>query len=107
MTAARIRCACGEPFEQLWWERPTRQSAEWAANEQVLVFRKPDGTYSYPGRSDKPTPPGFERILIKSDREMAKHEREANVVHERRHYDSNGRGMDDDRTLAPMFKGLR
>jgi hypothetical protein len=89
------RCECGEPYEQLWWERNNQRNAEWSKDEQVVVFRKPDGTYSYPMTNTKPTPAGFERIVLKSDRELAAHERQANVVHERRHFDSNGRGIDN------------
>lgn len=98
-----MKCGeCGKKLtEGLWPFCPhepirSRFSTEWHPSESITVFRKPDGTYSYPMRSDKPTPPGCERVVIRSDRELAKHEQQANVLSERRWFDKgSGKGFDD------------
>jgi|SRR5579859_3650726 len=89
----------GLPCVQLWWQPSRkRERTVWSDCEAVVVFKKPDGTYSFPARASKPCPPGWTRIVARSDREIAKIEREAGVRHERRWYDSNGRGAEDELT---------
>ncbi|MGH9438617.1 MAG: hypothetical protein ACRD22_12180, partial [Terriglobia bacterium] len=41
--------------------------------DPVVVFRKPDGSYSIPGR-DKSTPPGCERVELRTLREVRQFE---------------------------------
>lgn len=91
-----VVCECGAACEQRWWERSSNRGGEWHPSETAVVFKKADGTYSFPARADKPTPAGCERIEIRSDRQMAAIEKAANVRSERRWYDSgSGRGFDD------------
>lgn len=92
-----MRCPkCLSPMEQQWWSRRRQQSTVWDQSEWATVFKRDDGTYRFPMRSDAPTPPGCERITIKSDADMARIERAANVRSERRWYDrGSGRGEDD------------
>jgi len=91
-----IRCPqCLTVMIQEWWPKARRERTCWSDAESVVVFRKPDGSIDYPARNDKPTPAGYERIVMRSDREVARFERDHGVVNHRRHYDSNGRGIDD------------
>ena len=34
------------PMEQHWWKRTTRDNTQWSEADAVVVFRKPDGSYS-------------------------------------------------------------
>ncbi len=86
---------CGQIAIVDYFPRPVERTC-WSPAETVVVHRDPaTGKVRYPGRADSVPPAGYERVLIRSDREMAKFEREHNVVHEARHYDRNGRGFDD------------
>lgn len=77
------------------------RSAQWSEGDKVVIFKKPDGTYSFPATNSKATPPGCERIEARSDRELAKIEKMTNTLNESRHFDRNGRGFDD------TFRGER
>jgi hypothetical protein len=66
-------------MDQHWWKRTTRNRTEWDEKDAVVVFKKPDGTFSYPAINSKPTPEGCERIVMRSLREVEAHERIANV----------------------------
>jgi hypothetical protein len=94
---APIQCkTCGSLMEQRWWERSTpRSRTQWDEKDAVVVFRKPDGSYSYPAVNTKPTPPGCERLVMRSLREVEKFERSAGVRNEAMWFDRNGRGFDD------------
>lgn len=76
-------------------------NAVWDVSESAVVFKKPDGTYSFPTRNDKPTPPGYERVEIRSDADMARIERDAGVQSERRWFDP-GSGREHEKELAPV-----
>lgn len=92
-----LRCPqCGSVMEQQWWPKRRRERTQWDERDAVVVFRKPDGTFSFPARNDKPTPPGYERLVARSDREVAALEKLTGTHNERRWYDSNGRGFDDE-----------
>ena len=93
---ATVSCkVCHELAEQKWWGTPTH-NAEWSDRDAVVIFRKPDGTYSFPARNDKPTPPGWERLTAKSDRQVARLEQMTNTLHQDRWYEKgSGRGFDD------------
>ena len=82
-------------MEQQWWKRHPRDNTQWDEKDAVVVFRKPDGSYSYPARNDKATPPGCQRIVMRSLREVERHEREAGVRSEIAHFDrGSGNGFD-------------
>jgi hypothetical protein len=110
----RTECICAEdevvccphclsPMEQQWWARRRQQATVWDPSEWATVFKRTDGTYSFPMKADKPTPPGCERITIKSDAEMAWVEREAGVRSERRWYDKgSAAGFDDTHRGRPI-----
>ncbi len=88
---------------QHWWARSNQRATVWDKSEWATVFKKPDGSYSFPAIADKPTPPDCERITIKSDAEMARVEKAANVRSERRWFDKgSGNGHDD--KLAPVVR---
>ena len=81
-------------FEQVF--RPARSPLQLSERDAVVVFRKPNGELSYPARNDKPTPKGYERIVLKSFREVESFSRQNGVVHEASHFDrGSGRGFDD------------
>lgn len=92
---------CHSLAEQVWWNTRSHD-AEWSDKDAVVVFRKPDGTYSFPAINSKPTPPGWERIVAKSERQVADIERMTGTLNQDRWYDhGTGRGFDDD------FRGKR
>jgi hypothetical protein len=79
-----------------------RERTQWDEREAVVVFKDANGKVRYPGRNDAPTPKGYERVVMRSDREVSRFEREHKVLNEARHFDrGSGRGFDDD------FKGSR
>jgi hypothetical protein len=97
-----VRCPCGSLCEQQWWRRSIQRETVWHKDEMAVVFKKPDGTFSFPAVNTKPTPEGCERIEIRSDAQMAKIEREAGVRSERRWFDrGSGNGHDGDETMRP------
>lgn len=97
------RCLCfTDDLHRQACSRARRTSTVWDTRESVVVFEKPDGTFSFPARNDKPTPPGWHRHEARTDRELARLERLTGTRNERRWYDSNGRGFDDN--LAPVPK---
>ena len=85
---------CGLDMEQVWWKRPCGP-AQWDDNTAVLVFQNADGQIRYPGRHDARLPSGYERVYLRSLREVDAFERQHNVVNHVMHYDSNGRAIDD------------
>lgn len=94
---------CGMEMEQHWWKRRAQIATVWDQREWATVFKKPDGSYSFPMKSDKPTPEGCERITVRSDAEMARVEREAGVLSERRWFNS---GSGDGHDTSPL-RGMR
>lgn len=85
---------CGAAMDRAWYVL-RRQSTQWSDADSVVVYKDASGQIRYPGRNDQPTPAGYERVQLRSLREVDKFEREHNVVNERMHFDRNGRGMDD------------
>ncbi len=78
-----------------WMGKTAQTGLPWHPSESIVAYRKPDGRISYPGRNDRPTPPGHERIVMRNDHEVAKFERDNHVINEKRHFDSNGRGAEN------------
>lgn len=104
----RVFCPwCGLEMEQHWWKRRTQAATVWHPQEWATVFKKQDGTYSFPMKADKPTPVGCERITIKSDAEMARVERSAGVRSERRWFDTGSANGHDTNDLPPLPFGVR
>ena len=86
---------CGAPMDRAWY-LVRRERTQWHESEEVVVFRKPDGSFSFPARNDKPCPQGWERISARSDRELARIEKMTHSSSERRWFDKgSGRGFDD------------
>lgn len=99
---------CGIEMEQRWWLRVSQKATVWDQHEWATVFKDRDGKFSFPARADKPTPEGYERITIKSDVEMARVEREANVRSERRWFNSgSGSGHDTQELPELPFRVAR
>lgn len=98
---ALITCeACGGTMEQVL--RPRPRAAQWSDRDSIVVFRKPDGTFSYPAVNTKPTPQGCTRVVIKSHAELRAFERQAGVVAHISNYDrGSGRSLDDSRETPP------
>lgn len=75
----------------------------WDTPEIAVVHRNDDtGAYRFPMRADAPCPSGFSKVEIRSDAAMARVEREANVLSEKRWFDRNGRGHE--KPLPPVPK---
>lgn len=90
-----IHWECGKEMETVYKVRK-KPNVQWSDKDAVLIFKKPDGSYSYPGRNDKATPTGYERIYLRSLREVEAHEKKANVRSEVAWFDKGtGRGHDD------------
>lgn len=104
----KVACEwCGMEVEQHWWKRKARASTQWAEKDSVVVFRKRDGSYSYPAVNTKHTPDGCERIVMRSLREVERHEREAGVRSEIAHFDVGSGNGHDTRELPPLPFGVR
>lgn len=70
-------------------------------SEAAVVYHHP-GTdkIRWPGRADVPIPEryrrqGYERREFRSLRELDQFSKARGVIHEKSHFNSNGRGMDD------------
>lgn len=96
-------CSCGHelqvgdwPFCESGHSRAPRHDAEWDDHTAVTVFRKPDGSYSYPMRADAPTPSGYERVTLRSMQALQRFEKQAGVRSHMAWFDEgSGRGHDD------------
>lgn len=74
----------------------SRSYAQWSDKDAVVVYKKPDGSYSYPGRNDLPTPQGCERVVMRSLREVQQFEKTSGTRSEMAWFDKgSGRGFDD------------
>jgi hypothetical protein len=103
-----LHCSeCGALMEQRWWQRITRDNTQWSEKDAVVVFRKPDGTFSYPAVNTKPTPEGCERIVMRSLREVEAHERSAGVRSEIAWYDRGSGNGHDSKDLPPLPFNVR
>jgi hypothetical protein len=98
---------CHAAMEQRWWQRITRDNTQWSEKDAVVVFRKPDGTFSYPAVNTKPTPEGCERIVMRSLREVEAHERSAGVRSEIAWYDRGSGNGHDSKDLPPLPFSMR
>ena len=86
---------CSGPAEQVWWKRP-RGPAQWDDATAVMVHVHPaTGDVRYVGSHDARLKSGYERVYLRSLREVDKFERDHHVANERMHFDRNGRGLDD------------
>jgi len=69
-------------------------------SEVTVVYEHPGtGKIRYPGRADKPMPEryakqGYVKRELRTLREVDRFSKQHNVVNERAHFDSNGKGMD-------------
>ncbi len=88
--------SCGKPCEQIWWAMRDK-SAQWGDKDCVVVFRDPQtGKLKYPPRNDRPTPKGYERVEMRSLREVERFEKDNHVLSEMAWYDKGtSRGHDD------------
>jgi hypothetical protein len=77
------------------WYVLRRERTQWSDADSVVVFKDASGKIRYPARNDAPTPAGYERVQLRSLREVEKFERQHNVRNEAIWYDRNGRGFDD------------
>lgn len=91
---------CGGIMEHSWSLTPAPAPGT-HASEAVVLYKsdKEGGKIQYPGRGDTPVPArlrarGYEKITL-NVRDLAAFERKHNVMNERRHYNSNGRGLGD------------
>ena len=100
----RVSCRqCHGPAEQRWWPTARRERTAVDEKDAIVVFKKPDGTFSYPAVNTKPTPPGCERLVLRSAAEVERHERIAGVRNESLWY-NRGNGCDGDATMRPVPK---
>ena len=96
---------CGKPVKVGDWPfcegkgghaPASARDAEWGDSSAVVVFKKPNGEFSYPMNNSKATPAGCERIVLRSLRQVEQFEKVAGVKNEAMHYDrGSGRGFDD------------
>ena len=92
---------CGEgggKCDEVWWGARKNRDAQWGDHDAVVVFRDGvTGKIRYPGRNDVPTPAGYERVVMRSLREVESFEKQAKVTCEAMHYDSgSGTSRPDD-----------
>lgn len=85
---------CQGVMEQVFL--PSNRGGQWSDKDAVVVFKKADGSISYPARNDLKTPKGCERVVMRSLREVEKFEKEAGVRSEMAWFDKgSGRSFDD------------
>ena len=91
--------SCHVSMQQDWWTRRPA-NAQWLTPVVLHVNNSPDCPSDvrvrYPLRTDAPLKAGYERIEIRSDRDMARFERSNRVLHHDRWFDRNGKGFDSD-----------
>jgi len=98
-------CECGLPAEVIWIRFPGTTSAMQAKRfDPVTVFRKPDGTYCFPGRSNDPTPEGMQRVELTSSTAIRKFEREENLRVKQKHEQRLER---EDKGFTPIKRAKR
>lgn len=87
---------CGGEIEQIWWKRP-RGPAQWDDATAVEVhINLQTGDVRYPGQVGRPVKAGYERIHLRSLREVENFERAQGVRSEMAWFDKgSGRGFDD------------
>jgi hypothetical protein len=72
-------CFCGNKAEVVWIKFPgTLAHSNAQRFDPVTVFKKPDGTYCLPGRSNDPTPAGMQRVELNSASAVRRFEKEEN-----------------------------
>lgn len=72
---------CGGRLDILWRAR-RRQNVQWSDREACVVFQDAQGNIRYPGRNDVTPPPGFERVEMRSLREVERFSASHNVRNE-------------------------
>lgn len=72
-------CVCGQPAVVIWTQFPgTTQNSDAQRFDPVTVFKKQDGTYCLPGRSNQPTPEGMQRVELTTTQAVRRFEKEEN-----------------------------
>ncbi len=98
--STRVCPDCHGTMVEDWLPR-TRHDAQWSDRDAVMVHVTHDPSVPadcrvrYVGSHDARLKPGYERVYLRSLREVDKFEREHHVMNHRMHYDQNGRGIDD------------
>lgn len=93
---ANSASGCPGVCDEVFLPRQARNAAAFGTSEMTLAFRRADGVYSIPLRNDAPTPPGCQRIEMRSLREVAAFEKASGLRSERAHFDrGTARGFDD------------
>ena len=87
-----LHFGCGSEMRLFTKRRGIMQVSE---AEAAVVFRGPDGKYSYPADNRKQTPSGHERIVMRSVRELEQHYRNTGALSEVAAYDRNSGGSLD------------
>ena len=76
-----VKCVRCKGLAGIWSEvRETR-----AQNEATVVYRSPQGDYSFPGASGGAPPPGFEKLELRTLPEKDRFEREQNQRENQKH----------------------
>lgn len=73
-------CECGAAAEVVWIKFPgTVHGSNAQRFDPVVVFKKPDGTYAFPGRSNDQTPAGMQRVELTSAQAVRRFEKQENA----------------------------
>jgi hypothetical protein len=89
-----VPCDCGKQAKLVFLPRRKQRNFD-----PIVVFRDPEtGKYSYPGRSDEPTPSGYERVELHNIPEVRRFEAEINCEQQRQH---EIRGIREELTFEP------
>lgn len=96
-------CRCGGVLEVYYGGRSAQNAARISGPDTLALWKHPaTGKVLYPGRNDVPMPEryrqqGYERIELRSLREIDSFSRRHNLVNEAAHYDrGSGRSYDDE-----------
>lgn len=72
--------------------------------DPVVIFRGPKGKVRFPGRSDAPTPQGYERVELRTSHEVHKFEREMNAKEMSKYQNRQER---EERCYEPFHSAMR
>ena len=80
----------------IFYRARRQKNAQWSDKDASVVYRRAeDGKIIYPATNDQPTPPGCERIVMRSLKEIERFEKKKKGRKEAAWYDrGSGRGAE-------------
>ena len=94
-------CLCGGKMDIIWQHQATSHTGIHPRDRAVVWYNPETGKHATPGRNDIPMPDryrkaGYERREFETLRSLDNYCKSNNLVNEKAHYNSSGRGYDDE-----------